>query len=59
MHPPLVCIPYWIANKGLWRQIMLIDPSQFRVVNDILQKECKGKGKIETMSFAATATAST
>ena len=38
---------------------MLIDPSQFRVVNDILQKECKGKGKIETMSFAATATAST
>jgi ribosome maturation protein SDO1 len=36
-------------------QVMLIDPSQFRVINELLQKECKGKGRIETMTFTATA----
>ncbi|KAF7437352.1 hypothetical protein PC9H_004191 [Pleurotus ostreatus] len=39
-----------------WKAILLIDPSQFRIINELLQKECKGKGRIETMSFAATAT---
>jgi ribosome maturation protein SDO1 len=34
---------------------MLIDPGQFRVINELLQKECKGRGKIETLVFAATA----
>ncbi|TRM62374.1 SBDS protein C-terminal domain-containing protein [Schizophyllum amplum] len=38
-----------------WEAIMLIDPSQFRVINDLLQKECKGRGRIETLTFAATA----
>ncbi|KAG6902989.1 hypothetical protein C0995_008562 [Termitomyces sp. Mi166 len=38
-----------------WEVIMLIDPSQFRVINEILQKECKGRGRIETMTFSATA----
>ncbi|KAG7090741.1 hypothetical protein E1B28_009831 [Marasmius oreades] len=38
-----------------WEVIMLIDPSQFRVINELLQKECKGKGHVETMMFAATA----
>ncbi|GLB36588.1 putative SBDS protein C-terminal domain [Lyophyllum shimeji] len=38
-----------------WEVVMLIDPGQFRVVNEILQKECKGRGRIETLSFAATA----
>ena len=37
------------------RQVMLIDPGQFRVINELLQKECKGKGKLETMTFTATA----
>ena len=37
-------------------QTMLIEPSQFRVINEILQKECKGRGRIETLTFAATAT---
>ncbi|KAG6837221.1 hypothetical protein H0H93_013089 [Arthromyces matolae] len=37
-----------------WEVIMLIDPSQFRVITDILQKECKGRGRIETMTFSAT-----
>lgn len=32
-------------------QIMMIDPSQFRVINEILQKECKGRGRIETMTL--------
>ena len=36
-------------------QVMLIDPGQFRIINEILQKECKGRGRIETVSFAATA----
>ncbi|PPQ95653.1 hypothetical protein CVT26_008682 [Gymnopilus dilepis] len=34
---------------------MLIDPSQFRVINDLLQKECKGRGRLETLTFTATA----
>jgi ribosome maturation protein SDO1 len=34
---------------------LLIDPGQFRVINEILQKEVKGKGRIETLTFAATA----
>ncbi|TFK40931.1 SBDS protein C-terminal domain-containing protein [Crucibulum laeve] len=38
-----------------WEIIMLIDPGQFRVINELLQKECKGKGRIETLAFAATA----
>lgn len=36
-------------------QILLIDPSQFRILNDLLQKECKGRGRLETLTFAATA----
>ncbi|THH32618.1 hypothetical protein EUX98_g1588 [Antrodiella citrinella] len=38
-----------------WEAVMLIDPGQFRIINDLLQKECKGRGRLETMSFAATA----
>ncbi|KNZ78189.1 Ribosome maturation protein sdo1 [Termitomyces sp. J132] len=38
-----------------WEVVMLIDPSQFRIINEILQKECKGRGRIETMTFSATA----
>jgi len=38
-----------------WEVTMLIDPSQFRVINDLLQKECKGQGRVETLTFAATA----
>jgi ribosome maturation protein SDO1 len=38
---------------------MLIDPGQFRILNDLLQKECKGRGRLETMTLSAnTATAS-
>ncbi len=36
-------------------QTMLIDPSQVRVISDLLQKECKGQGRVETLTFAATA----
>ncbi|KAK7014775.1 hypothetical protein VNI00_019273 [Paramarasmius palmivorus] len=43
-------------GKDEWEVIMLIDPGQFRVINELLQKECKGKGRIETMTFAAVAT---
>lgn len=37
-------------------QILLIDPGQFRIINEVLQKECKGRGRLETMTFAATTT---
>lgn len=40
---------------ALGLQVILIDPGQFRVINEMLQRECKGRGRIETMSFAATA----
>ena len=35
-------------------QTLLIDPSQFRVINDLLQKEAKGTGRIETLAMATT-----
>ncbi|KAF8491279.1 Shwachman-Bodian-diamond syndrome protein [Gautieria morchelliformis] len=38
-----------------WVATLLIDPGQFRIINEILQKEVRGKGRIETLSFAATA----
>jgi len=42
-------------GQNEWVVVMLIDPGQFRVVNELLQKECKGKGKLETLTFTATA----
>jgi ribosome maturation protein SDO1 len=36
---------------------MLIDPGQLRVINDLLQKKCKGKGRVETLTSVATADA--
>lgn len=44
------------APTHVW-QVMLIDPGQFKVINELLQKECRGKGKLETMTFTATAQA--
>lgn len=44
-----------LAYSQLRTQILLIDPGQFRVINELLQKESKGKGRIETLTFAATA----
>lgn len=38
-----------------WDVTMLIDPSQFRVINDLLQKQSKGKGRLETLTFTASA----
>lgn len=36
-------------------QVLLIDPGQFRVLNDLLHKECAGRGGLETLTFATTA----
>ncbi|KAF8167873.1 SBDS protein C-terminal domain-containing protein [Crassisporium funariophilum] len=41
-----------------WEVTMLIDPGQFRVINELFQKECKGRGRLETLTFAATASTS-
>ncbi|PIL36325.1 hypothetical protein GSI_00013 [Ganoderma sinense ZZ0214-1] len=38
-----------------WETVMLIDPGQIRVINELLQKECKGRARLETLTFAATA----
>ncbi|TDL28957.1 Shwachman-Bodian-diamond syndrome protein [Rickenella mellea] len=38
-----------------WETIILIDPSHYRVLNDLLQKQAKGQGRIETMTFNAAA----
>jgi len=38
-----------------WEAILLIDPGQFKVITELLQSELKGKGHIETLSFAAVA----
>ncbi|KAJ8091329.1 hypothetical protein AAF712_013574 [Marasmius tenuissimus] len=46
-----------MGNDG-WEVVMLIDPGQFRVINELLQKECKGKGRIETMTFAVASASS-
>lgn len=36
-------------------QVALIDPGSFRIINELLQKEVKGKdrARVETLSFAA------
>ncbi|KAF7306461.1 Shwachman-bodian-diamond syndrome protein [Mycena indigotica] len=39
-----------------WAAVLLIDPGQFRVINDLLQKECKGRGRIETLAMTAHST---
>jgi ribosome maturation protein SDO1 len=38
-------------------QTLLIDPAQFRVITELLSKECKGKGRIETLTISAAAAA--
>ncbi|KAI0932847.1 hypothetical protein AcW1_000149 [Taiwanofungus camphoratus] len=44
-------------DKGAeeWETVLLIDPGQFRVLNELLQKMCAGRGRLETLSFTATA----
>ncbi|KAF7320136.1 Shwachman-bodian-diamond syndrome protein [Mycena kentingensis (nom. inval.)] len=44
-------------GQNEWEVVMLIDPGQFRVINDLLQKECKGRGRIETLAMATHSTA--
>jgi len=51
------CFPDTSMVEIMAAQTMLIDPGQFRVINELLQKECKGRGRLETLAFAATATA--
>lgn len=38
-----------------WEVTMLIDPSAFRNINELLQKEVRNRGRIETLTFTATA----
>lgn len=37
-----------------WKKVALIDPGQFRVINELLQQESLGgRGKLEALSFLA------
>ncbi|KIL70604.1 hypothetical protein M378DRAFT_1035037 [Amanita muscaria Koide BX008] len=38
-----------------WEAVLLIDPGQLRVINELLRKESKGRGRVETLAFTATA----
>ncbi|KAI9572621.1 Shwachman-Bodian-diamond syndrome protein [Boletus coccyginus] len=44
-----------VEKAEMWEYVMLIDPPQFKTLADLLQKECKGRGRLETLTFAATA----
>lgn len=35
------------------KKIGLIDPGQFRVLNDLLQTELKGRARLETLNLSA------
>jgi len=39
-----------------WQAVILVDPSLFKVLNDLIQQELKGKGRIETLTMTAVAT---
>lgn len=43
------------TGESHWEAVLLIDPGQFRVINELLRKECKGRARLETLAFAATA----
>ncbi|PFH54692.1 hypothetical protein AMATHDRAFT_72454 [Amanita thiersii Skay4041] len=47
-------IEYEQAGENESDMVLLIDPGQFRVINELQQKDCKGRGRIETLTFAAT-----
>jgi len=40
-----------------WSGTMLIDPGQFRVISELLNKTVKGRGRVETLTFNTSATA--
>jgi len=43
-------------TKEEWSGTVLIDPGQFRVISELLNKTVKGKGRVETLSFNTNAT---
>jgi len=43
-------------TKEDWSGTLLIDPGQFRVISELLNKTVKGKGRVETLSFNTNAT---
>jgi hypothetical protein len=36
-------------------QVLLIDPGQLKIINDLLQKESRGRGRTETLAMSTTA----
>lgn len=38
-----------------WDAVMLIDPAQLKTINDLLQKESRGRGRTETLALNASA----
>lgn len=41
-----------------WEAVMLIDPASLKTINDLLQKESRGRGRTETLALNAATNAS-
>jgi len=55
LQPHLASIESETANEsGDISLIVLVDPSTFRTINDIVKVECRSKGSVEVLSFTAT-----
>ncbi|KAG8834374.1 hypothetical protein FRC17_009049 [Serendipita sp. 399] len=48
-----------VTGSNDWEATLLIDPAQYRILNDLIQQEAEGKGRIETLLFANVASTST
>lgn len=42
------------AGEQDWQAVILVDPSLFKVLNDLVHKELKGEGRIETLTVTGT-----
>jgi len=42
-------------QDGGYEMICLVDPGQFRIINETVEKELKGKGRVEVLSLNETA----
>ncbi|PVF96292.1 putative Shwachman-Bodian-diamond syndrome protein [Serendipita vermifera] len=47
-----------VKGETEWEATLLIDPSQFKVLNELIQKKAEGKGRLETLVFANVASTS-
>jgi len=41
------------STEQEWQVVILVDPSMFKTLNDLLRKDLHGKSRIETLTFAS------